>query len=200
MLTRSGYQVKNPRKDGGNELRWRRLMVAAHSGDKESYHLLLGELSEFIKNYLRKNFLQSHLVEDISQEVLISIHRARHTYNPERPILPWLIAIIRYRTIDELRKLSRSSKREIVDTAFLFELGETNGKEETYLDQELSEEILRALKSLPHKQRNVLELLKLKGMSVKEVSATTGFSESSVKVSAHRAYKTLRKRLKGLTP
>ena len=49
-----------------------------------------------------------------------------------------------------------------------------------------------ALASLPEKQRQVIKLLKVQGMSVKEVSVATGMSESSVKVTAFRGYEAIR--------
>ena len=46
---------------------------------------------------------------------------------------------------------------------------------------------------LSRKQREIIEMLKFEGLSVAEISRKTGFSQSSVKVTAHRGYKNLRK-------
>jgi len=52
--------------------------------------------------------------------------------------------------------------------------------------------VLEALAGLPEKQQQVIKLLKVQGLSVKEVSAATGMSESSVKVTAFRGYESIR--------
>ena len=48
---------------------------------------------------------------------------------------------------------------------------------------------------LPDKQRQVIELLKLEEMSVRDVAAAVGMSEANVKVTAHRGYQVLRRRI-----
>ena len=62
-----------------------------------------------------------------------------------------------------------------------------------WIDQKPFEKLDRALEKLPIKQRNIIQLLKLEGFTVKEIAKKTGMSESSIKVSAHRGYKNLRK-------
>lgn len=63
------------------------------------------------------------------------------------------------------------------------------------LGASLIERLHGALQRLTSNQRQAVEMLKLGGYSVKEVSEETGMSESSVKVNAHRGYKNLRKLL-----
>ena len=50
-----------------------------------------------------------------------------------------------------------------------------------------------ALEALPPRQREIVSALKLRDESVRDVSRRTGMSESAVKVTAHRAYKALRR-------
>ena len=87
-----------------DEQRWPELMAASHSGDKASYAQLLNELTGALTAYLQAQFGQFDLVEDCVQECLIAVHKARHTYDPERPFRPWLFTIARHRTIDVLRQ------------------------------------------------------------------------------------------------
>ena len=182
-------------REGTNETRWKKLIILAQKGDKNSYRSLLKELSGFISNYLRKNYLNDQIVDDVTQEILVSIHKALHTYDAKRPFFPWLMALIKYRTIDELRKLSRTKAKELVDYEQILKFSETVGRVDSYKDQGLGDELTQALAKLPEKQRDIIQLLKIQGLSVKEIASQTGYSESSIKVSAHRAYKTLRKRL-----
>src|SRR3546814_10422157 len=62
---------------------------------------------------LRYCFLQPSDIEDIVQEILPSLHVARATYDPQRPFLPWLMAIARNRMADGARCHARRSRREI---------------------------------------------------------------------------------------
>jgi RNA polymerase sigma-70 factor (ECF subfamily) len=58
------------------------------------------------------------------------------------------------------------------------------------------EALRRAISELPPRQREAIELLKLRELSLKEASVTTGMSIAALKVSVHRAMVTLRKTLK----
>ena len=60
-----------------------------------------------------------------------------------------------------------------------------------------AEELARALERLPPGQRQALELLKLKEMSLKEASAATGLSITALKVATHRALKSLKLVMQG---
>lgn len=173
---------------------WQHLMHAAQQGDSAAYATLLRELTPLIQRFVRSRIFDADLAEDISQDVLIALHRARHTYNPEQPFMPWLNAIIRFKSIDGLRKWSRHKEHERPDSEFVetFSRQTTKAEQEAILDREA---LSMALSALPAKQRRIVVLLKLHGLSIAEASKVTGMSVSAVKVSAHRAYKTLQQHL-----
>ena len=50
------------------------------------------------------------MLDDLVQETLISLHGKLSSYDPERPFLPWLAAIARYRFVDHLRRITRASE------------------------------------------------------------------------------------------
>jgi RNA polymerase sigma-70 factor (ECF subfamily) len=79
------------------------LMKQAINGDKRAYAVLLQETSRFLRPFLAKRLNMAAEVDDLMQEILISIHKARHTYDGERPYKPWAYAIARYRLQDHLR-------------------------------------------------------------------------------------------------
>ncbi len=174
--------------------RWSILLLAAQEADESAYRRLLKELGIYLHSFLSKRLGNSPYIDDIIQEILLGVHKARHTFDGSKPFMPWFHAIVRYKTIDTMRRKKRIQSSEIFDENALeqyaetFELAETNT---------LDEEILRALATLPPKQRRAVELLKLQGLSVKETAAQLGMTEAATKVSAHRAYKALRKRFLG---
>src|SRR3546814_20734998 len=73
------------------------LMRSAQKGDKAAYARLLGEVSPLLRQVVQRRyyFLQPPDIEDIVQEILLSLHIARATSDPQRPFLPWLMAIAR---------------------------------------------------------------------------------------------------------
>ena len=164
------------------------LFTKSQSGDKKAYEELLRIISRYAKMCVRKSFSNEQIAEELVQDILFAFHKAKHTYDPEKAFKPWLSAIIRFKTIDHLRKAYRKNEREVyLETTETIEAGVSNIDFDTGMDLE------KALDQLPEKQRKAFSLLKLNGLSVKEAAAETGWSESNIKVSAHRAYKLLRK-------
>lgn len=171
---------------------WSELMSCAQQGDNESYHELLEEIARVLRSYVANRLLRAgDQAEDLVQEILLTIHRVRHTYDPKRPFAPWMFAIAKHRLMDYFRKHNRKYSKEVYDEELLGIMIE----QENELSSDLLGDLKEALQKLPQKQREVIELMKIKGYSVAEVAKATGSSESAVKVNAHRGYKLLRKSL-----
>jgi RNA polymerase sigma factor (sigma-70 family) len=173
------------------------LMRAAQSGDGPAYAQLLNDLAPRIRAIVRKQrpFLKDADVEDLVQEILISIHVARRTYDPERPFIPWLLAIVRNRMADAARQYAQQAAHEVQveDFSVTFsELATNPPTEEDYGDPQL---LKRAIRELPRGQRKAVEMLKLREMTLKEAATESGRSVGSLKVSMHRALISLREAL-----
>lgn len=172
-------------------------MGAAQNGDGASYDALLRAIVPVVRGAVRRKrgFLQASDVEDLVQDVLLSLHAARATYDPKRPFLPWLMAILRNRLADSGRRYARLSANEaaVRQAPETFGGADANKDEETFGDPE---ELRQAVARLPEGQRKALELVKLKEMSLKEASEASGMSVAALKVAVHRAIKALRGTLK----
>lgn len=168
-------------------------MRSAQDGDSAAYARLLGEVSPLLRQIVRRRyrFLPPPDIEDIVQETLLSLHVARATYDPQRPFLPWLMAIARNRMADGARRHARRSMREIAVERLpeTFSGPDTNIHETVYGDPEA---LRQAMHHLPRGQREAVTLLKLREMSLKEAAAITGMSIGALKVAVHRAVRTLR--------
>jgi RNA polymerase sigma-70 factor (ECF subfamily) len=175
------------------ETRWRALMVAAQDGDAVAYEKLLGELLPYLRRFVRRRVFDPAAAEDVVQNVLLSIHRARHTYRPERPFGPWLHAIARNAVTDHVRARGRALQRErpLEDSA----AAEASFAPPAPGEAGLEPRLLEALAELPAKQREAVELLHLDGLSVVEAASRVGISPGALKVRAHRGYRALRARL-----
>jgi RNA polymerase sigma-70 factor (ECF subfamily) len=68
-------------------------MELAQAGDREAYRSLLDDLGPAVMAYLRRRLAAQHEIDDVYQEVLLAIHLSRHTYEPGRPVEPWVFAI-----------------------------------------------------------------------------------------------------------
>lgn len=167
------------------------LMRQALAGDKHAYTAVLQATSQFLRPFLAKRLSYSTEVEDLLQEILLSIHKARHTYDGERPYKPWAFAIAKFRLLDHLRMHYADHLRHAV------ELSEVeNNLTEPVTESALSYESIREeIHLLPEKQATILQMMHQQGYTAKEVAEKIGMKESAVKVAAHRAYKVLRRRL-----
>ena len=179
-----------------NEERWSHLMEEAQDGSRTAYDRILREIVPFIAAVVSRQHPSRDRVEEVVQDVLLTVHRVRHTYDPSRPFKPWLSMIARRRSIDLLRRRARRAALEVSDDAAYetFPDPEANRTMEAYAETEgLSEAIM----DLPNQQREAVELLKLNEMTLVEASAVSGRSVAALKVNMHRAIKSLRVRLKG---
>ena len=95
---------------GGVDSQWAVWMASAQAGDRAAYDNLLRACIPLIKRVARGQGVGPENLEDVVQETLLSVHRARHTYDPGRSITAWLRMIAQRRAIDALRRRSASAK------------------------------------------------------------------------------------------
>src|SRR6202521_2355635 len=91
------------------------LMRSAQGGDADAYAVLMQELAVRVRQIVRhrRAFLEHTDVEDLVQDVLLSVHAVRATYDARRPFIPWLLAITRNRLADAARRYARHGAREV---------------------------------------------------------------------------------------
>lgn len=171
------------------EDKWKDLAVKAQKGDRKAYNELLRDLVPFIKAVITPKLSNPQWADDITQDVLLSVHKSLHTFAPDRPIKPWLISIIHFRKTDFLRAYysKRGDKKVSTDDySFQNQYVTEPGSIGEYKD------IALILSELPDNQRQIFEMIKIEGYSAKEVAEKMGMSESAVKVSAHRTLNKLK--------
>jgi RNA polymerase sigma-70 factor (ECF subfamily) len=168
---------------------WAFLMGQIQEGDMEAYALLLSEISPLIFNYVRKRVFNSSQVEDVYQDVLLTFHKARHTYQTNRPFSPWLFTVVRNAVWAALSKRHKVTQKEIQ----LETLPETSAQ--VHKEEGLEDDLQDALNALPEANRRAVEMLKLQGMDLETAARELGISKVALKVRAHRGYAQLRKKL-----
>lgn len=183
-------------QDTGTDERWRGLMKAAQDGDRAAYDTLLREVVPFIRALAARQDRANRWTEDAVQEVLLTVHRVRHTYDPARPFKPWLATIAQRRCVDLYRRKSRTAAHETSDETAYETFSDPAANRSLEIHAEI-DGLGEAIATLPPLQREAVELLKLKEMSLAEASAASGRPVGALKVNVHRAIKSLRARLKG---
>src|SRR5712671_2030059 len=85
------------------------LMRDAQSGIAAAYLELLEDITPRLRRIIRRqrSFLGTEDIEDLVQDILLSVHSVRATFDPQRPFMPWLMAITRNRLVDGARRYSR---------------------------------------------------------------------------------------------
>jgi RNA polymerase sigma-70 factor, ECF subfamily len=159
------------------------LMMASLDGDQTSYQKFLRSVSEIVKGYLKKrcHYISEDRIEDLVQEVLLSVHLKRSSYRTDLAFLPWLFTITRHKLIDDVRAEKRKEKLSMA-----FEAVDNSG------NAELIELDLLAF-GITEKQKEILYLAKVEEFPLQDIADQLHMGLSSVKVNIHRALKTLRR-------
>ena len=179
------------RASAPREIDWSILMARAQGGDSVAYRRLLEEITPYLRVLAARRHRDSADVEDAVQDILVTLHAIRHTYDPRRPFGPWLVAIANHRLIDRLRRQGRLRVREtaLQPADETFSAAQANLSEKALDRQDLA----RAIEKLPSGQRQAIRLLKIEEKSLKEAAAISGMTVASLKVATHRAIKSLRR-------
>jgi len=164
------------------------LMRLARQGDDEAYRRFLGQVAAWLRAVVRRGLASAGRgpaeSEDIVQEALLAVHLKRETWDPSRPIGPWLRAIARHKLADHLRRRGFHDHVDIDEWSNAPELA-VDVEAPTVIDSR------RLLASLPERQRTIVQEISLEGHSAADVAARLGMSEGAVRVALHRALKAL---------
>jgi RNA polymerase sigma-70 factor (ECF subfamily) len=168
---------------------WSALMARAQDGDGAAYRCLLEAITPYLRALAARHRAPSGEIEDVVQDILLTVHAIRHTYDPSRPFGPWLVAIARRRIVDRLRSRGRRAAEVTLGPEH-----ETIAAVGPNLYALLSGRrgLRDAIDRLPPRQRRAVLLLKLRGLSLKEAASESGMSVAALKVASHRGLKALR--------
>lgn len=169
------------------------LMSGYQNADADAADELVRRVNPILTRYYYALTSSPALVEDLLQECWLRIHRARASYRPGEPVLPWMFAIARHTRIDQYRRWRRSVQRESsIEGIGAHPSLDPRPALEIHLQ---ANAVIAALAAIPGGQREVLLLLKVRDMSVEEVARATGATVPAVKQRAYRAYQAVRRAL-----
>jgi len=162
-------------------------------GDADAGNQLFGRIGPPLYRFMAVQSGDRRHADDLLQDLWLRVHKARHTYRPGEPLLPWLYAIARFVKVDAYRKRSSERFEDPLAPGFEAKAEEPSTKAEL-------PDMDRLLAGLPESQREVVLMLKVSGLSLEEVAKATASSVGSVKQKAHRAYEKLRSTLRDYKP
>ncbi|MEM6292959.1 MAG: RNA polymerase sigma factor [Myxococcota bacterium] len=182
------------------------LMERYVDGDRRAFERLHLALESRLRGFLIKLVRDEAACDDLLQLTLLKAHLARDRFrvpggDPDGAVQAWYFAIARNVAMDFLRDRHRKDKRRATSANedgpdIVGELPDQSPNaqehgEKIEAEQAIVEEVRAAIERLPPKQREVVELHKLRGMSMADIAARLDVREGAIRVRAHRAYKAL---------
>lgn len=178
-------------------------MLRYQQGEEQAFEELVqrnvGTVHALVYRFLR----EPSLVDDITQEVFLRIHRNAHRYEPTAKFSTWLYRIVANLCFNVMRSRKKGQPLSL-DTP--------GGDEEDYrrtvpdedldppekrlADEELSRQIGEALATLPENQRIAIILNKYENKNYQEIADVLDTTTMAVKSLLSRARTTLREKLR----
>jgi len=132
--------------------------------------------------------------DDVAQEVLIAVLSALPGYRDQgRPFMAFVYGIASHKVADAHRGAARNRADAVEHLPEV--LSTDGGPEDRALEGEVSRAVWELLGTLPEKQREILRLRVIVGLSAEETAEAVDSTAGAVRVAQHRAMKQLRERL-----
>lgn len=169
---------------------WAVMLRAANAGDSRAYAQFLRAVAPVIRGIVRARgqSFPADQHEDIVQDILLGLHRKRHTWRQDHPVRPWIYAIARHKIIDAYRRRGVAVHLPIDDFSDVLEaLPDTD----TLGARDDQREVDRLIDALDTRSAAIVRAVALRQESHAEVSARFGLTEGTLRVTLHRAMKRL---------
>jgi RNA polymerase sigma-70 factor (ECF subfamily) len=172
------------------------LVALAMTGDRAAVARVLTLVRPLVVRYcrarLRGSDRSSASADDVAQEVCLAVLTALPGYRVQgKPFLAFVYGIAAHKVIDAHRAVARNRAEPVENVPEATEVGD--GPEQRALRLELSAEMGQLLDQLPDKQREIIVLRIVVGLSAEETAEAVGSTPGAVRVAQHRALARLRK-------
>lgn len=180
-------------------------VAEAVAGDRAAMQRLLAEIRPLVMRYCRARVGVAERgfgsADDVAQEVCLAVVSALPRYKDQgKPFMAFVYGIASHKVADAHRSSARNKSDPAADIPD--EISVARGPdapyldpEQTYLDSESRARVEQLLAELPAKQREIVVLRLIVGMSAEETAATVGSTAGAVRVAQHRALAKLRNSL-----
>lgn len=170
-------------------------------GDEAAFADLYDAIAPRLLGILRRATRDPSAAEDLMQQTLLHMHRARGSFIPGAPVMPWACAIARRLVTDRARR-RRVEQRLFAETPADDDRIQydttvvTVAADDLLHTRRLAWRIQQRIDALPELQRTAYRLLRQEGLSLKRAAEVLGTSVTAVKLRAHRASLALRAALR----
>lgn len=171
-----------------------RLMAGYLDGRLDAFDAVYAALAGRLRGYLCSLCRDASLADDLVQETFMQIHRSRRTYEPGRPVTPWVFAIARHVFLMHRRSAGRRLRFEETLIAETHHADRPRDDVAALIDRD---EVRRTLRQVPAHQRQAVLMHHVEGRSFVEIAARLGIRVNAAKTRAFRGMKTLRALMKG---
>ena len=180
------------------------LMLRVKEGDDAAFEYLAEKYRRPMLGFMYRVTRNTHISEELAQEVFLRVYRARATYNAEAKFSTWLYRIASNLSVNYLRDTKHERPEMAVsldepdeETGTTLDLADKSlDAEQQILRRERLAAIKRHVHALPERQRNAVLMHKYQDMDYRQIAEVLNISESATKSLLFRAYETLRERLK----
>src|SRR5436305_438988 len=172
------------------------LVALAMTGDHQAVGALIALIRPMVVRYCRARLgrvdRSSVSADDVAQEVLLAVLTALPSYRVQgRPFLAFVYGIASHKVIDAHRAATRNRSEAVAEVPDSISI--VDGPEQRALQGELSIQMRQLLDQLPDKQREILVLRVVVGLSAEETAEAVDSTPGAVRVAQHRALGRLRR-------
>ncbi len=162
-------------------------------GDDTAFEEVYDGLAPRLQSFLLRYTHDRARAEDVVQQTMLQIHRARGRFTLGGQVVPWAFAIARRLLIDQHRRGGREVLAPTGDDSLTQLLAAADARaDDVAIAKEVAGKLADELARLPENQRVAFELIKQDGLSVAEAAQVLGTTVAAVKLRAHRAYEAMR--------
>ena len=167
------------------------LISGAQAGDRGAFTRLAELVQQRVRGWAASFTDDSDDADDVTQDVLILVHRRLPQFEGKSRFSTWLYTITRNVALDRRRRVKRRERRlETMDAP----AGFVEIREE-FDESTLTSLVLRYFDELPARQREVFELSDIQGLSAPEVAARLKMKAVTVRANLFKARRTIRQRM-----
>lgn len=172
----------------------------ARDGGDEALEHLVSAAARVVRRWALVRLAHAADADDVMQEVMIRVIRSIETWPAGESFAPWLYAVTRNAATDRLRR--RRRQRDVGGFDSFLDTVPAVGSDPSLVQarSELAGLLDRLLRELPHRQREVFDLIELQGTTASEVARLIGIRASSVRGSLLKARRNLRRRILATWP
>lgn len=184
--------ASTPSDDGGDLAT---VVAAAIAGDQVAAERLIGYVRPLVLRYCRARVGRQERsfasADDLAQEVCAAVLSALPAYRDQgRPFLAFVYGIAAHKVADAHRAAARNRAEPVAETPDSADLDA--GPEQRAMRVEMTSRMAELLQVLPAKQREILVLRVVVGLSIEETAEAVGSTPGAVRTAQHRALARLR--------